>query len=94
MAVDRTSLIARFPEFENAPTDLVTGSIADAKLVIDSGYYGTRYDSAVTWLAAHYIAINPLGELARLSKKGVTTTTYMEGFQRTKMACGTGFRVI
>ena len=93
MAVDKTTLRARFPEFTNTPDSLVDASIADAKLMVDSVYYGTRYDMAVTYYAAHLIAVNPLGEMARLDKKA-DTTTYWLLFESVKRATGTGFRVI
>ena len=73
MAVDASSLLARFPEFTEANTEypsLVSGAIADAELLVDRVVWGDKADMGVTHLAAHFIAINPLGELARLDKRG------------------------
>jgi hypothetical protein len=93
MAVDRTSLITRFPEFAAADSNLVTACIADAELMVDRVYFGDKADMAVTHYAAHLIAINPLGEMARLDKKG-DKTTYLLSFTAIKRSIGTGFRVI
>lgn len=59
MAVDRTSLITRFPAFADAPTTLVDLCIAEAVSRTDAGVWGDRVDQGVNWLAAHLIAINP-----------------------------------
>lgn len=93
MAVDRASLIVRFPEFTSTPSALVTACIAEAELLVDRAYYGTKADMAVTHFAAHLVAINPLGEMARLDKKG-EKTTYLLSFQRIMRSTGAGFRVI
>jgi len=93
MAVTRDTLIARYPEFTSTPVDLVNASIADAALMVDPTYYRAKTDSAVTAYAAHLIALNPLGELARLDKKG-EKTTYLLVFQRIQRSLGAGFRTI
>ena len=93
MAVDRTSLITRFPEFTNATEALVTACIAEAELMVDRSYYGEKADMAVTHLAAHLVAINPLGEMARLDKKG-DKTIYLISFEKIKRSLGAGCRVI
>lgn len=96
MAVDATSLLARFPEFTAANTsypNLVSGAITDATALVDATEYGDKADMAITYLAAHFIAINPLGELARLDKRG-EKTTYLLMFERVKKSIGFGCRVI
>ena len=96
MSVTAVSLVARFPEFTQAYTsypDLVTGSIADATLMVDSDQYGDKADMAITYLAAHMIATNPLGEMARIDKKG-ESTTYLTLFNSVKRSIGAGCRVI
>lgn len=93
MSVTRATLIARFPEFASTPEALVTSSIADAELMIDRPYFGSKADVAVTLYASHLIAINPLGEMARLDKKG-EETTYLIAFERVKRSIGVGCRVI
>lgn len=97
MAVDATSLVARFPEFAPAVTsypDMVDACIADAELMIDRVVWGTKADMGVTYYAAHLIAINPIGEFARLDKRG-EKTTYLLMYEATKKTLAlAGCRVI
>lgn len=91
--VTRDTLITRFPEFTDTPDTLVTASIADAELMVDRTYFGAKADMAVTYYAAHLVAINPLGEMARLDKHS-DKTTYLVAFERVKRSLGAGCRVI
>jgi hypothetical protein len=96
MAVDVSALIARYPEFTATVTeypDMVDACIAEAVSRISSAYFGTRTDMAVKALAAHLIAINPLGEMARIQMKD-GSTTYLQDYQRIRRGISTGFRVI
>jgi hypothetical protein len=93
MAVNAASLVVRYPEFTSTPTTLVDASIADAELMIDRAYYRGKADMAVTAYAAHLIAINPLGEMARLDKKGEKTTYWLH-YENIKRSLGAGCRVI
>ena len=93
MAVTYSSFVTRFPEFTNATQALVEACIAEAELMVDSNYYGDKADMAVNYYAAHLIAINPLGEMARLDKKS-EKTIYLIHFEKIKRSSGTGFRVV
>jgi len=93
VAVDATTLVTRYPEFTSTPATLVAACIADAQVMIDASYYGAKADAATHALAAHYIAINPLGEMARLDKKG-EKTTYLLQYNQIKRSLGAGCRVI
>lgn len=93
MSVTRASFIERFPEFTETPSTLVDASLADAALMVDADYFGSKADMAIRYYAAHLIAINPLGEMARLDKHG-EKTTYLTEFEKVKRSLGAGFRVI
>lgn len=93
MAVTFTTLRVRYPEFVPTPEALITASIVDAELMVDRTVYGSKSDMAVTSYAAHLIAINPLGEMARLDKKS-DKTTYLLAFNAIKRSTAAGFRVI
>lgn len=93
MAVTVGELTTRFPEFATAEPTLIQSAIDDAELMVDRDFYGTRADMAVKYYAAHLIATNPLGEMARL-KKNEEPTTYLEQFNRIKYSTGAGCRVI
>lgn len=96
MAVTESSLKTRFPEFNNATTALVEASISDAQSLVDSAWYGSKTDMAVTYLAAHLLAMNPLAELARLTFKesGRITTAYEQLYKKVRRSIGAGCRVI
>lgn len=94
MAVTLTSFRTRYPEFEQAPDTLVQACIDDAEAIIDRNFFGTtKADIAVKAYAAHLIAINPLGEYARLDKKG-EKTTYLLQYEKVTRTVPAGCRTI
>lgn len=93
MAVTVSSLQTRYPEFANVPSATVQAAIDDAALMIDSAFWGNKSDMGITALAAHYIAINPLGEFARLDKKREKTVYWMQ-YQQIMYSLGAGCRTI
>lgn len=93
MAVTVATLVTRYPEFTATPSTLVQACIDDAELMVDRNFYGAKADMAVKALAAHLIAINPLGEMARLDKKS-DRTSYSVQFEGIKRSIAAGCRVI
>lgn len=96
MAITVEAFRTRFPEFAGAPNGLIEGALADAELAVDRVLFRDRADAAVRFYAAHLVANNPLGELARLEKKGKDgdgRTTYLDEFDRLKRIVVSGFRV-
>lgn len=96
MAVDAAALIARYPELTaaySAYPDMVDGCIEQAEAMTDSEYYGAKYEPAVKALAAHFVAINPLGEMARLDKRS-DRTVYLIQYEQLRKSAPTGFRVL
>jgi triphosphoribosyl-dephospho-CoA synthetase len=71
----------------------IKACIDDAELMVDRTYYGNKADMAVHALAAHYVAISPVGELARLDKKS-EETVYSRQYSSIRRSAGAGFRVI
>jgi hypothetical protein len=89
-------LVARYPEFAPAVSaypDMVDACLAEAGECIDATFFAGKTQYAVLALAAHLIAINPLGELARIDKRS-DATVYSIQFERLKRMCCAGFRVI
>jgi hypothetical protein len=77
MALDAASFVARYPEFteiNEVASAAIDAAISDAKEFVDQGVWKTRYEAAVLCKAAHILAMSPLGEAARLDKKGDRTT--------------------
>lgn len=96
MAVTSTDLVTRYPEFTDAVTSysgMVNACLEQAREMVGVLYFGTKADHAVLALAAHFIAINPLGEMARIQKEG-RTTVYWQQYEMLRASVGTGFRVI
>lgn len=94
MAVTRDSFVIRFPEFIETPESLVNKCLEEAELMVDRTVFREDLgDLAVRAYAAHLIAINPLGELARLGKCDCETQ-YSKLFDRIKRRIGAGFRVL
>ena len=93
MAVTVGQFLLRYPEFCPAPQELIEACLEEAELLVDRTVYGAKADMAIKARAAHFVAINPLGELARLDKKG-EKTTYLTHFEGIKRGIGAGCRVI
>ena len=47
MAVTSTTFLARFPEFDNLESAVVTATIAEAQRQNDESIWGEQYDDAV-----------------------------------------------
>lgn len=97
MAVTYAQFVQRFPEFSQAPQDTVEACLAEAEARVDRTFVATnKADAAVKYLAAHLIAVNPLGEYARLDASGKkkSMTTYWAEYMRLIRSTGAGCRVI
>ena len=57
MTVTATTFAARFPEFGNIETAVVTATIAEAGRQCDSDVWGDQHDDAVNYLTAHLLAM-------------------------------------
>ena len=56
MAVTSTSFLARFPEFDNLESAVVTATIGEAQRQNDETIWGDQYDDAVNYMTAHLLA--------------------------------------
>lgn len=65
MALDAPTFIRQRPEFESAGTSLVRDAIADAALRVSLDEFGTRYDDALSLMAAHLLWDSPFGASMR-----------------------------
>lgn len=57
MTVTATTFVARFPEFTNIETAVVTATIAEAGRQCDSDVWGDVHDDAINYLTAHLLAM-------------------------------------
>lgn len=98
MAVDASTLVARYPEFVaavSAQPDMVDACIAQAVTQIDRTVYGSaKADAATHALAAHFIAICPLdGELGRLNQRSDKTIYWLQ-YEQIKRSLGLAAMVV
>lgn len=92
MAVTFTSFRIQFPEFNNVDAALLTAHLNAALLEIDPVIWGAKADQGQMYLAAHKLALSPMGQSARLvSKDGVTT--YLTHYKKLQLSVSSGFRV-
>jgi hypothetical protein len=85
MAVTATTFKAAFPEFavDSDVDALIVEKLAEAEGMVDRALFqlAKNADSAVSYCAAHHLAISPAGINARLSK-GDGKTLYWETYKR------------
>jgi hypothetical protein len=84
---------ARFPEFRNTDTTLVSAQLNDAALQIDSCVWGPLAGVGHGYLTAHRLALSPFGQQARMVAKN-GTTTYQTHYEKLVQIVGSGFRVL
>jgi hypothetical protein len=82
VTVTFASLTARFPEFANTESAVVTAAIAEATEECDERVFGDSYDHAVALLAAHKLSVSPYGQQARLKADADGRTTYLAEWER------------
>jgi len=88
MSVTATTIKAMFPQFSSLEDSLITIHITTAKSLICESKYGSKYDSAVSYLTAHFLTLNTS------SGKGDATkikTDVMEREYRKSGSGGEGF---
>lgn len=100
MAVTIGDFRLRFPELDKAPQQIVTRCLATANNWVNPDIWGGVSDDGVAYLAAHYVAMSPGGEHARLDPKAVkgddplSTTIYGVNFLAMRNAIAVGPCVI
>lgn len=88
-----SDFLARFPEFGQTDLSLITATLNDAALQVDTNVF-TRFSGTYHgYLTAHMLALSPFGQGARLVAKD-GTTTYQTHMKRIVQMCAGGFRVL
>jgi hypothetical protein len=97
VAADASTLVARYPEFQPALDqypDMVDACLAQAEVQIDRTVYRDKADAAVHALAAHLLALCPLGgEPARLEPESMNTI-YWGQYKALRQSLRCGMQVI
>jgi len=83
----------RFLEFEDTDEKLIRMALAEAQSEMNPEFWGEFFDVASFYLAAHKIAISPMGEPSRL--EGVSEKNiYQLEYERLCRSAFLGARVI
>lgn len=93
MAVTREQFLVQFPEFSKSNAALVEAMLAAAELEIDRDVWDAKADQGVMYLAAHKLALSPMGNSAELVPAG-GVTSYRIHYDALVLQVGSGFRVI
>ncbi|MGH7250200.1 MAG: DUF4054 domain-containing protein [Minisyncoccia bacterium] len=83
----------RFPEFENTDPSLIEMALGEARNEINPKYFGDTFELVVQYLAAHKLAISPMGEPCRLAASPEKTTYQLE-YERLCKSAYLGAQVI
>lgn len=93
MAVSVLQFKAEFPEFANTENALIQSRLTMATARVNSTVWGSRQNDGIKMLAAHLIALSPLGEQAKLKHEN-RGTIYGDQFEAMKSEVAFGFRVV
>ncbi len=89
MALSITTFRARFPEFQSLPDPTIQDAINRGAAQSDSVIFGDLVDESTGYLAAHFLALSPYGQQARLTGANESTTYYLHWRRlATKKAAG------
>lgn len=96
MPVSSADLVVRFPEFANAPADLLAARLAQAARSIDTEVWGDLADDGVAQLAAHLLAMSPFGTTAglRAGAGANQTSIYWADYEDMRQRVGGAHRVV
>lgn len=81
--MDTAGFLVEFPEFVLINTQkpaLIPATLARAAAHVSARVWGNRYDRGVYLKCAHFLAMSPFGETARLTKGTNVTTVYEQQF--------------
>jgi hypothetical protein len=83
----------QFPEFDKVSDPQVNAALARAALEINVDVWGTKQDTGHGLLAAHLLAISPMGQMARMSSKEGDSTYGKQYRDNQATVAGLIFRV-
>jgi len=86
--INVTSFKVKFPEFGKADVGLIQSALDSASTQIDTTVWGAKADEGLAYLAAHTLALSPMGQNAKLVAKDGETTTYITHYKRLQRGLG------
>lgn len=71
------TFIAERPEFDQVSQTIIEATITQAENLVGETAYGDAYETALSLMTAHLLALAPFGEPMRLEIDGQPTSTYL-----------------
>ena len=66
MAVSVDSLRQTFPVYRKTEAETIQAKLVLARLSVNAAVWGAKHDAGVLYLTAHYLALDPAGQNAKL----------------------------
>jgi hypothetical protein len=92
--VDPITFKARFPEFNRLPDVTIQDAINRGVAQTNANVFGPLQDEASAYLAAHFLALSPYGQQARLvssAELAMRSTTYFSHWLRIAQLKSAGY---
>ncbi len=93
MAVSVESFRQMFPVYRKTDQETIQAKLVVARLSVNPSIWGDKTDAGVLYLTAHYLALNPSGQNAKLEPPEMGITPYGETFKRLQRQVTYGLRV-
>jgi hypothetical protein len=81
MAIDPASFKIRFPEFDSVSDARIQLFIDDAVIVLNSVYWGDKYDLGLNYLTAHLLTLGTKSEAGSSTSVGGIASRAVDGAQ-------------
>lgn len=91
LVVQWGEFIEAFPEYQDVSRARIERFLDAAERELHPDVWGAKRGDGVLWLAAHMLALSPMGEPAKLATNGATS--YGTHFDALVMSVASGFRV-
>lgn len=77
--IDPASFKVRFPEFSAESDSRIQVFIDDSVVLLNSVYWGTKYDLGLYYLTAHYLALANKSEAGSITSNGQISSRSVDG---------------
>lgn len=79
MSIDPASFKIRFPEFDSVADARIQVFIDDAVIILNSVYWGDKYDLGLNYLTAHYLALGTKSEAGSITSNAPIASRSVDG---------------
>jgi len=92
MAVSVQSVRQTFSVYRKTDTETIEAKLVLARLSVNPSVWGGKTDAGVLYLTAHYLALDPAGQNAKLKPENLAKTVYGQTFEQLKLQVTFGLR--